>query len=1162
MTDDPIRLRDAQKEIRDEYFDHDSGLFTLDCVPGAGKSVVAYHLAAEDILTRYAEGDRTPEQHVAVISFTRGEASSIVPEVCDRLREIVEHDLVPAADQVSERELEHLIQRVRRAPYAGTIDSFLRDVLAEIVDDVGFSEMPTVGNDARLKRLHDSCYEEIRCDPETVRHLAQLEYAYPSEQYRDGVSEILESAISYCRDRRLSTSEFQRELVQTVESVYSEGRPESFDDTVEAIRRFTKSDVTESQYSEVSDEERGRLVEADARLHEAWTDRLDDFRVVLESYRETYRDAIRERGIVSHTDVAYLIDAYFEGQIDAADDEHRERVSGRYQTRIRSLIIDESQDVSSAQHAALAHLVTPDTRVFGSGDLLQSIYLWRNADPALFESATKDGHYLGINWDTREHRTAATTYRCRPDVAAAINEITEPILTDAVRGDIGELDVDFPGLDAYRDPTDETNVHVAAFNPMSSDPDSFTWCSPTEGRGEAETVATLVSKGLDDGTFTDENGDQLDVTVLFRWASKMGVYEEAFADEGLRVRNASENLFDCAAVEAVFDVCEWLISPASTARTRCLITDTDLGLQPLASAIGTDDVEIGRIIDECDLSEAQKHVLDGLTKLRDRRDAFVSRPASTYVEDVIEALAFRADTYDLFPELDAAQRTANLDALTETLAEWEGDDHLSPRELTELVQPFRNSPHLGPNQPNTADADYDAEFRTVHSAKGDESDVVVLANPGFSLWRNGVQSDRLVTQGMAAGLAPPMNVDVPSNISLPPYRNGVYDPSDTRDPDIGLRWMTAYWTDDVVESADNKTLVGPKRLRHFAANQRAEGWRLLYVGLTRARDHLVVPLPRSLPYESQTRDRWLDAIRERLDFTEERTGTYTLTPSCSTANSFDVGVNDVELSAQWTPETITHQADVAVTPPRVAELAAWVARFLRPSTMYSLTENPRDYVLPHLLGKALHTATNDVPDDHPLPFDRLGPDDVGTCLHDVLTTLVKQGVSESTLRSRGNVVHEVFDQMLYDTVPNVSDSERDALFAFFEEQVLDDFVDSDLWHLTQDAETVAVEKPVDGLATVGDIELEIHGTADFVVETSDGERHVADLKISLAELTDETRRRYELQVATYAYLFEQHQSTARRVRRSVETFGAERETIRSSWPPSIIEQRLSRLLHR
>jgi len=74
-------------------------------------------------------------------------------------------------------------------------------------------------------------------------------------------------------------------------------------------------------------------------------------------------------------------------------------------------------------------------RVFGAGDLLQSVYLWRHAEPTLFETATDDGEYLGIDWDIHEHRTAKTTYRCVPDVASAINEISEAALTDPARGE-------------------------------------------------------------------------------------------------------------------------------------------------------------------------------------------------------------------------------------------------------------------------------------------------------------------------------------------------------------------------------------------------------------------------------------------------------------------------------------------------------------------------------------------------------------------------------------------------------------------------------------------------------------------------------------------------------------------------------------------------------
>lgn len=1144
MSNGPIRLRNAQRAIRDVYFDHESGLFTLDCVPGSGKSVVAHHIAAESILCRYVEGDTTPEQHVGVVSFNRSDASNIVPDICDRLREIVEHDLVPAASLISTNELEHLIQRVREAPRFGTIDSLLRDVLSDIAHHIGFDEMPDVGNTARLHRLHTACYETLRSDSPVTPRLDRLEDAYPSQTYQDGISEMLHAAVTYCRDRRISNTEFRAELERTFESVYAEGRPRSFDDVVASIHRCVGTRIDEF---DLADDDRDSVVDADARLYEEWAVCLDDFCTVLDLYRRVYRKQLREFGVVSHTDVAYLVDAYFAGRIDGVDDAHRTRIEQRYHTRIQSLIIDEAQDVSSIQHAALSHLVTTDTRVFVAGDFLQSIYLFRHADPTLFESATDDGTYLGIDWEIHENRTATTTYRCLPDVADAINEISAPALESSGRGNCGELDVTYPVLEADREPSDETNVHIASFDPLSGDPDSYSWINPVQGHGEASIVATLLSNGIADGTFTDGEGEPLGITVLFRWRARMDAYEEAFTNAGLSVRNASQNLFECNVVGAVLDVCKWLVAPADPDRTRDLVTESELGLDPLEDDVETHQWNFDTILEVCDLTETQHHVLSGLNELREQRGRFLARPAGAYVEDVIEALALRADPNDCFSGIVPAQRVANLDALLEMLKTWEADEQYAPNELIELLQPLRANPYLGPKQPSTTDT-YDVEFRTVHDAKGDQDDVIVIGNPGFDLWKHGPQAQRFITQGHIAGLAPPTNTDVP-DVSLSPFRNGIYDPDDTRERDVGLRWATAHWCDDVTDSTDAPTLVGPDRLRGATANERAEGWRLLYVALTRARDHLVFPLPRELTCAECPRDRWLDVIRDGLGFTGDQTET----------GGLDVGINDVALGGAKQSTHSTRGDDIAVTPPCRGDLTPWGPRFLNPSTMYPLTENVDAYVLDHLLGEPLHTETNDVPEDLPLPFDRMGPDDVGACVHEVLSTLIEREVSEATLRSMGQEVRQVFDEALSNHTPRIDDDERDGVVTFFQQEVLDGFIESDLWNRIQTAESVTVERPIDGLVTVDNVEFEIHGEADIVIERSSGERHVADVKIALTELTTETRHRYELQVAAYAYLFEQQEQSAP-VQRTVETFGVERETITSTWPPSVIEHRLSRLL--
>jgi ATP-dependent helicase/nuclease subunit A len=1160
MSEEPLRLQNAQRAIRDAYFANDTGLYTLDCVPGAGKSTVRDDVGAEDLLRRYVAGDPTPEQRVAVISFSRSEAETIVPDICDRLREIVTHELTPAARQIDEDELAYLLQRIRQAPYIGTIDSILRDVLREIVTDIGFSEMPMVGNKARQQQLHQACYQQLQADPEIAHGVARLEAAYPGGEHEDGASDMLSSAVRYCRNQRLSMDAFRATLEATVDDVYAEGSPQSFSDLVAVIERYVGVDNLSSNYEDLDDSDKAAICKADGKLHEAWRARIDDFCAVLDTYRQTYRQLIRDHGVVSHTDVAYLIDAYFDDRLDDIDTTHRTRIRQRYHTGIGSLIIDEAQDVSAIQHAALSQLVTPDTRVFCAGDLLQSIYRWRHAEPTLFESATDDGEYLGINWDIHEHRTATITYRCRPDIASAINEICEQALTDPARGNIGELDIQYLGLEATHDPTDDASVHIASFDPPNPFPNSNKWVDPDNGPGEADILATMLSAGLADGTFTDEEGDPLGITVLFRQSPKMKIYEDVFENAGISVRNASENLFECETVRTVLDVCAWLVEPENPKRTKELVVESGLDLGALKDDFETHDWNIDTVVEHCDPSSSHEHILDNLIDLRNRHDQFLSRPATVYIEELIETLGLRADPHDYF-DVDPDQRVANLDGLVETLKEWEGDEHLTPRELTELVGPFMENPRDGPNQPNASETTHDVEFRTVHDAKGDE-DIIVLANPGFSLWTLGPQSDRFLTQGAVAGLAPPTNTEIPVDVDIQPFCNGLYNPDSEWDRDIGLRWATNHWRDAVTEAADLTSLVGPSRLEKIATNERAEGWRLLYVALTRAREHLVVPLPRSVPETSRPRDRWLDTIREGLSFTGG-TETYTLDPAAgSNTGSFEIGVNDVDIFAPGASSTssaaIAH-SDVADTQPRRNGLDPWVPRFINPSTLYSLTDDPEGNARDHLLDNALHTATNDVPDEVTLPFDKLGPDDVGTCLHDVLTSIVDREMTTETLRACGYEVRAVFDTVVDDHAPRISDSEREELFSFFKTEVLAQFVDSTLWSRIQQAEDITVERPVDGLVSVDDVEIEIHGTADFVVEMPSGEQYITDVKITLSEQTDETRHRYELQVAAYAYLFgQQNRSTT--IQQSVEAFGVDRATVQDSPSPSIIEERLQMLL--
>jgi len=139
------------------------------------------------------------------------------------------------------------------------------------------------------------------------------------------------------------------------------------------------------------------------------------------------------------------------------------------------------------------------------------------------------------DWDTHENRTATTTYRCVPDIAAGINAIAEPVFSDPARGNLGDLDASYPRLDAARDGGeggDGAAVHVSSFAGIGH-PGRAMGRDPDGELGEANMLATHISRGLADGTFCNDDGDPLGVTVLFRRGTRMPVRG------GVRRRKAS-----------------------------------------------------------------------------------------------------------------------------------------------------------------------------------------------------------------------------------------------------------------------------------------------------------------------------------------------------------------------------------------------------------------------------------------------------------------------------------------------------------------------------------------------------------------------------------------------------------------------------------------------
>lgn len=1138
------RLEGAQAAIRDAFFANESGLFVLDCGPGAGKSVTADTVAAEDLARKHAAGVPNPEETLCLTSFTRDDAASILPGVEEALDGLAADPDGPGS--LDEDAAAELGAALRGSDRVGTVDSVLGTVFETIADEVGFDGVPTVGEGSDLAAVHGDAVAAVRDEERLTSAFERLDAAYPDGRWDEDADDLLATARSACRERRVGVDGFRERLLAVVDGAYPDSSPESLANVLRDVERFfgdTEREAVEERLAADPDGDPEAVADADDDCETAWRAAITAFCTVLEAYLDAYDRACRARSVVAHVDVAHWVATYFEADRYAGP--FRDRLRGRYGDRLSTVVVDEAQDVSRAQHDALAPLVDRETRVLLVGDRNQSVYAWRNAQPALFAAAVEDGEYFGIDWDTHEAARATRSYRFRPGVATAIDTVFEEVFTDPARGDEGS----YAPLTTERDRTPGANLHVAAFEGRG-EPGKGRWVDPADGIGEAAALADCIAAGLDDGRFGEDPG----VTVLFQRRNHMENYIDAFAEAGLSVRDTSRALFDHPLVGAVCAVVEWLQAPSEKATTLELVNDDALPLNTLVDRLMRNDFSIPAVAAGGGLSGPVGAFTRGLAELAERRPTHLASAGADVVSDVVDTLSLAADPLD--QSTAATDDTAVLDRLVATVADWEGDDAYSLAQLAAALGHARRNARSGPSLPTDGlGDDADVTFRTIHGAKGDEDDVVAVADLGDRLGRLGPQLDRFLAHGRHVALSPPANLKPPADypaLGGTVLADGVYDPDiGTGDDEAGLRWASQRWV------AGENRIAGPPPLADAVAEARGERWRLLYVALSRARDHLVLPLP-TRREEPAPRDRWVDTLRDAYEFDEGRSGTYTVQRPAE-CEDLSVAVHHPTESTE-APAELPDGDSTADAEPLPEVDYGWTPRFVSPSTVHPLSTAPEAYVLDHLSGRALHADHEGVDDGLPLSFETMGPDVVGDVAHDTFAVALRHGVDTETLRSAGGPLPGAIDRALATHAPRVSNAEREQLRRYVESSLLPELAETAVWERLQNGSRTYVEEPLDGVARVGDTELavEIGGQADVVSVTEDGVWRVDDLKVALAPLTPSLRERYELQAATYAWALSR-QPGVDDVTTAVTTVGAESTSWQVKHGEAAVEDALARL---
>ncbi|MBQ6425417.1 MAG: UvrD-helicase domain-containing protein [Clostridia bacterium] len=143
-----------------------------------------------------------------------------------------------------------------------------------------------------------------------------------------------------------------------------------------------------------------------------------------------------------------------QGVMDFSDAEHfalrilsDERIAGEYREKFRYIMIDEYQDSNGVQEALINAIRKPDN-LFLVGDIKQSIYRFRSAEPALFLDKIRT--YTGSRG---ERIDLNDNYRSSAEVINAVNAVFQSIMTEPV----ADMDYD-----------ENARLHLKSDNPYGS----------------------------------------------------------------------------------------------------------------------------------------------------------------------------------------------------------------------------------------------------------------------------------------------------------------------------------------------------------------------------------------------------------------------------------------------------------------------------------------------------------------------------------------------------------------------------------------------------------------------------------------------------------------------------------------------------------------------
>ena len=481
---------------------------------------------------------------------------------------------------------------------------------------------------------------------------------------------------------------------------------------------------------------------------------LQGLLTLVRRFDAAFRQAKRQRKLLDFSDLEHetirLLTDRYTGQPTASA---RELAAS-----FREILVDEYQDSNAIQETIFQAVSQNGQNLFLVGDVKQSIYRFRLADPDLFlakYSAYRDASEAAPGEPRKI--LLSDNFRSREPVLAAVNDVFSLVMNrDSCELDYGEAERLRPGKPFPPAPGPFTELHCIDLQDASDD----------DGPGlekvqeEAAFVAARIARLLTEQTPVTD-GDTLrparpgDIVILMRSPGMAAAaYQRALAAHGIdSVSDRSGSILDTSEAEILMALLAILDNPHQDVPLTAALASPVFGFTPdelagLRAAAPEGDLYAAL----CAAPDAEKPA-QFLAWLDALRAESADLPLPEFLDRVFDTTGM-LDVFSALP--DGAARVKNLSALRAlaiTAASNEGCSLLMFRtQLEQMKQRGILPPAASAAVPENA-----VRIMSIHRSKGLEFPIVVLADLSrrFNLQDNtaAVLTDpQLLTAGLVTDL--------------------------------------------------------------------------------------------------------------------------------------------------------------------------------------------------------------------------------------------------------------------------------------------------------------------------------------------------------------------------------------------------------------------------